>query len=238
MLDTVSIGGEATAGVVYRESGAGTATGLDVDVDASIGIQVVGSASPTITESSVGGSVGTGILIAGSSTPSISSSDVSANLPFQVAERARPSIVGNTVRSWGAIGVEFSGEAKGRFQSNSVRGADEIGVKVSGYASPTLSSNTISGNGPVAVASIELSSPTVVGNRISGAEVGIQVIDGASPDVLRNTFTEIASVSALFLGSVGGSAEGNICPEGVGIIAFGGTTTDIGENDCEISAGF
>ena len=237
-LADLTISGSATAGLVYREAAGGTARRIVVSLVAQIGIQVVGSAAPSIAEVELSGGLATGLLAAGTSRPTLTASSITATLPIQVAERARPSISGTTIRSSGPNGVEFNGESAGTFERNDVSGADEIGVKIAGYAAPTIRSNTIRRNGPVAVASIELSSPAITGNRIGNAEVGIQVIDGAAPSVVGNTFTDIASVSALFLGAVGGSFDGNICPDGVGVIAFGGTTTEIGDNDCEVSSGF
>ncbi|MEA3510060.1 MAG: right-handed parallel beta-helix repeat-containing protein [Actinomycetota bacterium] len=228
----------ASVGIIYREAGAGIASENDLSGIGAIGIQVGDTAAPALDGNTIGRGPEVGIFYSGNGGGSTTANSIAGSVGVQVGDQSRPTISANTIRSTGDVGVIFAGSSGGTFSRNTVRGAREVGVQVVGSASPSLVGNRVSA-GSIGIMFGEDARGRATRNAISGVKVGVQAVDRSSPVVTGNTFSSITSSSVLFLGPVGGSISGNACPVGVaGIVTLSGAAPDIGENDCEVTAGF
>jgi hypothetical protein len=225
----------STAGIVYRDQAAGTASRNYLSRIGSVGIQVGDDAAPALEGNTITAGPAVGLLYRDNAAGAAAMNAILGEVGVRIGGTSRPSISANTIWSTGTAAVIFTGSSGGGFKDNTVRGADEIGIQVGGSAAPAIGGNRVSG-GTAGMLFGEDARGSATGNDISGVEIGIQAIDQSAPTVVANVFSIIASSSIVFLGA-SGTIDGNVCPDGAGIVILSGADPEVGDNDCEVITG-
>ena len=178
--------------------------------DREIGIQVGGTAAPTVRDNTVLDSVAVGILFGDDASGSASDNTVTSPeaVGILAGGTSDPEIRGNRVVGNG-VGIVFREQATGLVQQNEVRqhtigmqivdgaapliyqnhieASTEAGVAFAGTSTARFEQNTVVRNGNLSVQVAESAAPDIVGNEIRGPDVyGIVLRDAAAGRVRDN----------------------------------------------------
>lgn len=232
----------ASAGLVYLDDAAGSATGNDVRDPGVVGIQLGGRArpdlvgnvffrsrpEPVVEDGGASAEAGTDPDEAeGSVDPG---SDGAVADPETVEEEA---VEEATVED-ATVGLLYAGTAAGVATANQVIGF-VIGIQVGESAAPELVDNVLDGGvlDGVGVLWRDRAAGSATGNRTSAHAVGFQIGDSATPILVANEVVTARNVAILVQGEADPRLERNICPEDLaGIGMLGDVDPTLVDNEC------
>ena len=187
-----AISGTAGVGMLVREGSSGSFKGNVVRDAGATSLEICGCGSDVCIEGNqfLGGRSGFGVLLGPGAEATISDNEVRGH-PLggvEIAAGACPTLCGNTVGACGGAGVLIDADGGGTLRKNTIADNLRHGIECcSSHAALLLEHNTISGH--------KRGSGVVVraggggrwhDNVISGNLVGVDVVDGARPELLRN----------------------------------------------------
>jgi nitrous oxidase accessory protein NosD len=180
------VDGAGEVGVSFLETASGHITFNDIN-RRDIGVQIGGSAAPSIVGNRVHGSRLVGLLFAedASGSATLNRVDQLVGSSIEVGGTSHPDLVDNEVGG-SQFGIVYVDDATGSARNNRFHGHD-VGVQVQDAAGPSLTANRFDG---IAMAAIVFSGTFVgaaTGNDCGTGEGGIiAVVDTAEPTLADN----------------------------------------------------
>lgn len=228
---TSTISRNGACGLCYTGSSGGSLVESDV-VANTIGIQVDGTASPSLRDNSISLSVDVGVTAGDESAPLLISNVIDDNgeIGIQAAGSAEPYIEANTIRRHG-VGVLGAESARPRVERNLISDHD-IGLQFGGDVEAGASRNILTSSAIAAISFGDSSRGVADGNEIrTAAEVAIQAVDESTAEIVDNVVSSPGGVGISALGASRSTVAGNTVSErDVGIQIGATAVADVRDN--------
>ena len=201
---------QLTAGVMYFHNAAGVARNNEC-VGNSLGISVLGQASPFLESNRCLRSKGSGISYMSSTEGLIRNNDCIQNqCGISIGFEATPTLQGNRCHENESNGIEYLGQSAGTANNNKCMRNKQNGIAVRDQAQPVIQSNQCLEN----VNNGIIYSGHAIGiaqknECIKNQNMGIAVSDDAKPIVENSVCRENTHCGIAYLGSSRGLARGN-----------------------------
>jgi parallel beta-helix repeat protein len=168
-------------GICFRGASGGTVRRSRF-VRNGTGIDLAGTASPTITASTIRDSTRSGIALHELSRGTVSGNVVtgSGTVAVLAADHTATRVTGNTFSGHGKVGVALTGQTTAVVSGNRLDGGD-VGVQVDGSAAPRLLDNTISGTRRAAGLIAGSSRPWISRSKCTQNRAGWVIATSAHP---------------------------------------------------------
>lgn len=210
---------ENNVGIVYTETGGGTASNNECVENSACGVYMNGTAAPQLAANTFSRNGGSGVEIAG---------------------EAAPLLLQNAAESNGAHGIHYAGGARGAARLNGCRANAGSGIALFGTAAPDLEENVCERNALPGIAYFENAGGAARRNNCRGNErSGIVVTNSAAPVLDTNDCRENQTHGIYFKGEAAGSCAGNVCEsnDGEGIVLAEASRPSLENNVCQNNKG-